>query len=104
MGSNPISRSKWRQMKTKTKRLKRTNWTTKELVSILNGRMVVPDPDSVAARAWARKHNEVIKELVDYFEVHFLCDRKAHEALAMDTKTGEIVHIGTRLPRGRDWC
>lgn len=68
---------------------KRDNWTNEEIIRILEGRKLKDFDHDVS-------YNDVIADCVDVF-TRFLQPLNEMGALAMNTDTKEIIHVG-KLP------
>ena len=71
--------------------LKRDNWTTEEVIKIIEGRKLYRPNGNLAE--FQDDHNAIVDDVVDAFR-GFQTPQEQFGALAYDTETGFIVHIG----------
>jgi len=80
--------------------LKRDNWTNAEVIALIEGlKFFHQEEDGHWAESdLTARHNVTVQEVADYFREHFACPNDDFSALALDTKTGEVFHVGVMLP------
>lgn len=74
--------------------LKRTNWTNEEVAKLLKGRLAT----NGKGEPWIEGQDEIVADLIDLFS-DFMRPETESGALALDTDTGLIVHVGPILPK-----
>lgn len=78
--------------------IKRDNWTNDEVMHLIKGRIpellgsIYPEDRFLAG------YIEGIKSIVAHFE-DFKCPENSPSALALETSTGDVVHVGRVLPQ-----
>jgi len=78
--------------------LKRDNWTNEEILNFLEGREIYTDGLTGEARELHPMHTHALNEIRDLFG-SFQIELDSYQALAYDTDTKEIVHVGPMPPR-----
>lgn len=76
--------------------LKRTNWTTEEVIRLLDGQKLCAI-DSSAPES-VHEHNEAVDNMKAFFG-DFLLPETEMGACAYDPEKDRIYHIGPRSPR-----
>ena len=73
--------------------LKRTIWTNEEVIQFLKDSRATNEK----GEPWIQGQDEVIADLIDFFS-DFMRPETESGAMALDTETGFVVHIGPLLP------
>jgi hypothetical protein len=76
--------------------LKRDNWTNAEVIDLIEGQSLCLGDGTQDEGTLA--HNAVVEMIAGYFREHFACPDDDFSALALDTETGEVFHVGAILP------
>jgi hypothetical protein len=76
--------------------LKRTNWTTEEVIEMIKDRKIF-DMEGKEANFFTN-NNDVIDFIIELFQ-DFQRPEEEPGAMAYDMEKKEIVHIGGRLPK-----
>ncbi len=79
--------------------LKRDNWTTKEVIEMIKGLMLVDGNGNPPMTEYSKAYNQAVEGVAGYFETHFACPADDFSALSYDVDTGQIFHTGTMPPR-----
>lgn len=72
--------------------LKRDNWTNAEVMALIEG-LKLYSLDSSADEQCVR-HNIPLQGVIDHFKEHFACPDDDFGALALDTDSGQVFHVG----------
>lgn len=77
--------------------LKRDNWTNAEVIKMIEDMTICQignDGKPDISSECCRRHNRVVAMIADHFRSHFACSEDTFGALALDTETGEVFHVG----------
>ena len=77
--------------------LKRDNWTNQEVIDIILG--LVPVQENGEEFTLLKDYALGLKNAAEHFRSHFQCKEDSYSALALDTDTGIVYHVGKMLPQ-----